>query len=327
MELPGHTQPTYSDAARDDALFHYTTANGLIGIFESGEIWNTAYYCANDEDELSAGAGVLLRLFRERAHQLRQANDPRVDMFANRGVDIMEYADGFERQLTALTKSSLVAYITCFCKPSGKEDFLHGLLSQWRGYGIDGGYALQVNRSRLLDAIKTANKANDSNYDLDDVHYTPENPLRDRVLAQQAAFLDEFEKYLDELAKPIDWSRTTRRNPIFELLKGPLIPLVDYLTYTKNAHFAEERECRLSLVQPAATGPAFRPVRRFSRNGLVVSFTTTPKDSFDILGCVDWIVIGPGPRMAARFKAACELVKHSGRSIFVRPSHIPFTRS
>ncbi len=90
----------------------------------------------------------------------------------------MDYADGFERQLTALTISSLAAYITCFCKPSGKEDFLHGLLSQWRGYGTDGGYALQFNRSRLLDAIKTANKANDSNYDLDDVDDTPENPRK-----------------------------------------------------------------------------------------------------------------------------------------------------
>ena len=327
MELPGHSLPTYSDAARDDALFHYTTANGLIGIFDSGEIWSTAYYCANDEQELSAGSGVLLRLFRERVHQLRQANDPRAVLFAKRGVDIMDYADGFERQLTALTMSSLVAYITCFCKPSDEEAFLHGLLSQWRGYGTDGGYALQFSRSRLSDAIKLSNKANDSNYDLEDVHYTPENPLRDRVLAQQTAFLDEFEKYLDELAKPIDFSRTTMRNPIFALLQGPLIPLLDYLTCTKNRHFAEERECRLSHIQPAATGPAFRPVKRFSRNGLVVSYTTTPKESFDVLGCVDWIVVGPGPRMAARFKAACELVRHSGRCILVRPSHIPFTRA
>lgn len=327
MEIPGHSLPTYSDAARDDALFHYTTANGLIGIFESGEIWSTAYYCANDEEELSAGSGVLLRLFRERADHLRQANDPREDLFAKQGVDIMDYADSFERQLTALTMNSLVAYITCFCKPTGSEDFLHGLLSQWRGYGIDGGYALQFSRSRLLDAVKKANEANESNYDLEDVYYTPENPLRDRVLGQEAAFLDEFEKYLDELAKPIDFNSTTLRNPIFELLKGPPIPLLDYLTCTKNRHFVEERECRLSLIQPASTGPAFRPIRRFSRNGLVVSYTTTPRDSFDILGCVDWIVIGPGPRMAARFKAACELVKHSGRSMLVRPSQIPFTRA
>lgn len=239
----------------------------------------------------------------------------------------MEYADGFERHLMALTMSSLVAYITCFCKPSGKEDFLHGLLSQWRGYGTDGGYALQFSRKRLLDAIKKANAEHDTNYDLEDIHYTLENPLKEAVLAQQASFLNEFEQHLNELAGPIDSSRKSYRNPIFELLKGPLMPLLDYLTCTKNGHFAEERECRLSLIQPAAANTALRPVRRYSRNGLVVSYTTTPKASFDILGCIDWIIVGPGPRMAARFKAVCELVKHSGRSISVRPSHIPFTRA
>lgn len=327
MDLPGHSLPNYSDAVRDNTLFHYTNASGLIGIFDSKEIWGTAYYCANDEQELAAGSGVLRRLFRERAHQLRQENDKRAELFARRGVDIMEYADGFERRLTALAMSSLVAYITCFYKPSAEEDFHHGLLSQWRGYGADGGYALQFSRTRLLDAIKSANKVDDLNYDLEDVYYTPENPLKDRVLEQRGPFLDEFEKHLDELAQPIDSSRTTMRNPIFDLLKGPLIPLLDYLTCTKNGHFAEERECRLSLVQPAATDPAFRPVKRFGRNGLVVSYVTTPRESFDVLGAVDWILIGPGPRMAARFKAICELVKHSDRKIGVRPSHIPFTRS
>ena len=327
MDLPVHSLPNYSDAVRDDTLFHYTNANGLIGIFDSREIWSTAYYCANDEQELAAGSGVLRRLFRERAHQLRQAADPRAELFGRRGVDIMDYADGFERQLTALAMSSLVAYITCFYKPSAKEYFNHGLLSQWRGYGADGGYALQFSRTRLLNAIKNANKADDLNYDLEDVYYTLENPLRDRVLEQQGAFLDEFEKHLDELAQPIDFSRTTRRNPIFDLLQGPLIPLLDYLICTKNGHFAEERECRLGLVQPAAANPAFRPVKRFSRNGLVVSYVTTPGKSFDVLGAVDWILIGPGPRMGARFKAVCELVKQSERKITVRPSHIPFTRT
>lgn len=327
MELPGHSLPTFSDAARDDALFHYTTATGLIGIFDSGEIWSTAYYCANDEQELSAGAGVLARLFRERAYQLSAAKDPRAILFARRGVDIMEYADGFEGHLIALTMNSLVAYITCFYKPSGREDFLHGLLSQWRGYGTDGGYALQFSRARLLQSIKRTNSEHDTNYDLEDVYYTPENPLRDAVLAQGDAFLHEFDQHLSELAGPIDSSRMMFRNPIFELLKGPLVPLLDYLTCTKNGHFAEERECRLSLVQPAAVDSALRTVRRYSRNGLVVSYTTTPKTSFDVLDCVDWIVVGPGPRMATRFKAICEMVKHSGRIIPVRPSHIPFTRA
>lgn len=132
MNHPGHFLPNYSDAVRGDTLFHYTNANGLIGIFDSGEIWSTAYYCANDEQELSAGSDVLSPLFRERAALLRKLNDQRADLFARRGVNIMNYADSFEQHLTALAMSSLVAYITCFYKPSGKEDFHHGLLSQWR---------------------------------------------------------------------------------------------------------------------------------------------------------------------------------------------------
>lgn len=329
MNLPGHSLPHFSEQACENALFHYTTANGLVGIFESGELWSTAYYCANDEQEFSAGSGVLTPLFRRRAHQLAEANDPRAIAFASRGIDIVHYADEFERQLIELTMSLLVGYISCFCKPSAKEDFHHGLLSQWRGYGPDGGYALQFDRSRLLKAIEKANAAHDLNYDLEDVYYTPDNPLRERLLSLQDRYLSEFEKYLDDLAQPLDLNRTTRRNPIFELLKGPLVPLIDYLACTKNAHFSEERECRLSHIQPVvpAPAPATRPVKRFTRNGLIVSYTTTPKDTFDILSCVDWVVVGPGPRMAARFKAVCELVKHSGHKIAVRPSHIPFTRS
>jgi hypothetical protein len=129
-EIPGHVLPTYSDAARDDSLFHYTTANGLIGILGTGEIWGTAYYCANDESELAAGKGLLAPLFRSMTYKMIEANDPRVLTFRRRGVDIQEYADQFEQTIAAVALSSLCAYITCFCKPASEEDFHHGLLSQ-----------------------------------------------------------------------------------------------------------------------------------------------------------------------------------------------------
>jgi len=120
-KIPGHTLPTYSEDSREDALFHYTTGSGLIGILSSNEIWNTAYYCANDESELSVCKGVLVHTFR------------------NRGVDIRDYADKFEQTIISFALHVFCVYITCFCKPSSKEDFHHGLLSQWRGYGMDGG--------------------------------------------------------------------------------------------------------------------------------------------------------------------------------------------
>jgi hypothetical protein len=218
-DIPNHLSPPYSEAAREDALFHYTPAKGLIGILSTGQVWSTAYYCANDESELAAGKGVLTPLFRTYTYKLREESDSRVSTFAHRGVDIMEYADHFENQIISMALSSLSAYITCFCRPTGEEDFRHGLLSQWRGYAADGGYALQLSRRKLLAAIVSV--GGDLNYDLQDVHYVVENPLRAEVLRHSDAFVQAYAAHLDELAKPIDFTKKTMRSPIAGLLGGP----------------------------------------------------------------------------------------------------------
>jgi hypothetical protein len=126
-EFPSHVLPTDNEAGRSDALFHYTTASGLIGILNSGQIWSTAYYCANDETELSTGHGVLTPLFRKATFKLIDDNDPRVSIFANRGVDITHYADRFEQSIAAMATSSLCTYMTCFFRPISEEDFSENL--------------------------------------------------------------------------------------------------------------------------------------------------------------------------------------------------------
>ena len=323
--LPSHILPNYSEEARQDALFHYTTGLGLVGIVENNELWCTSYHCSNDEHELAAGRGALTPLFRHEMHRLEEANDARITKFARRGVDSFEYADNFEEHIIALAFSSLATYIACFCIPVGKEDFLHGLLSQWRGYGVDGGYAIQVSRRKLVAAIERTRKAESLNYELQDVHYTKDNVHKAAVLEHSDAFLSTFQQYLDDLAQPLGVDRAWR-NPLAGSLNGPLESLIDYRIQTKNSHFSEERECRLSLVQLASKVSGERPVRHFVRSGLVVPYTTTPP-SIDILGCIEWVVIGPGPRMNARFKSVTQLVRQSGREIRVRASHIPFHRS
>lgn len=78
QKIPCHALPTCSDEALGDALFHYATADGLIGIFQDNELWNTAYYCANDESELNLGKGILTPLFRQKSRALEKEDDPRV---------------------------------------------------------------------------------------------------------------------------------------------------------------------------------------------------------------------------------------------------------
>jgi hypothetical protein len=325
-DIPGHSIPPYSEAALGDSLFHYTTADGLVGILSNNEIWATAYYCVNDETELAAGRGVLAPLFRKATHEMIETTDARVITFQRRGVDVRTYADQFEQTLSSMALSSLCAYITSFCSPSNKENFEHGLLSQWRGYGADGGYALQFSRTKLLKAIEIANKVDRLNFELQDVYYTRENPMKAEVLRHSDAFMRSYSSFLDEVAKPIDLSRRSMGNPIAGLTGGPLEAFLDYLVHTKSNHFAEERECRLSLIEVARPNASSLPVHYFNRSGLIVPYVKTTA-SFNVGDCVEWIVIGPSPRMASRFKSTCNLVARFGRDIKVRPSHIPFTRT
>jgi hypothetical protein len=323
--LPGHTLPTYSEESREDTLLHYTTASGLLGILRNNEIWTTAYYCANDESELGAGKGVLTPLFRSKTHEMIQTADPRVKTFRNRGVDIRDYADQFEQTIFSSALNFFCVYITCFCKPSSEEDFHHGLLSQWRGYGIDGGYALQFSRSKLQAAVERAHKAESLSYELQDVYYSPDNPLKDEVLKHAEAFTSAYLNQLDELAN-WDFNKQTMRSPIANLPGGPLESLLDFLIHTKNRHFNEEKECRMSLLEPVSSGLGVLPVDYFNRSGLLVPFTRTPPSSFNVLDCVEWIIVGPGPRIWNRFNSVTQMVRNMGLEIKVRPSHIPFSR-
>jgi hypothetical protein len=327
-EIPNHSSPPYSKDALDDALFHYTSADGLIGILQNEEIWGTAYYCANDASELAVGKGVLAPLFSVATHTMIERNDPLVQTFSGRGVDILEYARDFEHKISAQALNSLCAYITCFCKPTNAEDFRHGLLSQWRGYGADGGYALQFSRKKLLAAIDSAITAQDLNYQLQDVHYGVENPLRSEVLKHTDAFLQAYRAHLEELGQPLNvlLRSKTMRNPLSGLLGGPLESLLDYLMHTKSHHFGEERECRLSLVEAVSSEVELLPINYFNRGGLIVPYKKTPR-SFPLLDCIEWIVIGPNPRMAARFKSVIQMIQRAGLPIHARPSHIPFIRA
>lgn len=320
---PSYFLPNWSPVEASEALFHYTSASGLFGIFKTRKLWCTAYFCANDEQELTAAKGVLTSMFREELYRLEQEKDNRIQTFYRRGVDPFEYAENFESLLTSLTFGSLATHIACFCRPIGKEDFLHGLLSQWRGYGPDGGYALQFNRGKLSALLESSKPAM---HELANVHYTPDNPLKDKLLSHKAAFLAAFSAHLDQLAELLDSTEMSWNSPLPQLFGGPIEALIEHLVYSKNQHFSEERETRLCVLRPAQADSSGSHMDFFNRNGLLVPYITVPGKDLDILDCVEWIVIGPSPRVEARFKSLSMLVKESGKPIKIRVSHIPYTR-
>jgi Protein of unknown function (DUF2971) len=325
-EIPNHALPSWSEDARDDALFHYTSAEGLIGIIQNEEIWSTAYYCTNDESELSAGKGILKPIFSNLTLDMIQKNDPLMRTFFERGVHPQRYSEQFEQTIISFMLNDISAYITCFCKPTTEEDFLHGLLSQWRAYGVDGGYALQFSRKKLLAAITEANNPTRLSCELQDVHYTANNRFKEEVLKHRDAFVRAYIDFLKFLAGPIGSNSDSVRSPIAGLWGGPVESLFDYLAHTKNRHFAEERECRLSLME--ANSIDLKPLRTnyFNRRGHIVPYKKITREICPLVDCIEWIIIGPNPRMTPRFKSVVQLVQASGLKIAVRPSYIPFFR-
>ena len=137
------------------ALLHYTTASGLAGIIESGTVWVSHARFLNDAAELTL-------FFDERMPKLAEdairvlVESKRKDPSAESRIQSEGGVDALVKKLVAHVTDTLRTVTLTFHQPyifsmSGvKRDVgiasarleKNGLLSQWRGYGGDGGYAI-----------------------------------------------------------------------------------------------------------------------------------------------------------------------------------------
>lgn len=147
-------------------LFHYTDIVGLKGIIESQTLWATHAAFLNDLTEI--------RLFEQRLPESLQpavadgiANLARVpankSLIAERGgmqkvkeeVTPQIVAGMFNALLgTPDTPPYIEPFITSFCAAASEQIAQHGLLSQWRGYSKEGGYAIVFDTVRLDPLLK-----------------------------------------------------------------------------------------------------------------------------------------------------------------------------
>ena len=103
-------------------LYHYTNAQGLLGMLQSNRIWATNSRFMNDPTEIAYAT----RLVREIMESVLLKEDTRW---------LSKLKDSVSNFLNEYENSAKV-YIACFCTQGD-------LLSQWRGYGaVGGGYAV-----------------------------------------------------------------------------------------------------------------------------------------------------------------------------------------
>jgi hypothetical protein len=118
-----------------EELWHYTDANGLIGILKTRQMWATQVSCLNDTLEQRHFAELIHAAVKARR---KQHVDPLVE-------PLFRIAD---EELNNLDLTAAGQFVACF---SEAEDDLN----QWRGYGGgECGYAIGFRLQNILDVIK-----------------------------------------------------------------------------------------------------------------------------------------------------------------------------
>jgi hypothetical protein len=134
-----HHLPRFGSALPVE-LWHYTNAEGLIGILKTGRIWSTQVACVNDTLEQRYFGNLVHEAVKARR---AQNADPALAVMLRIGDEALANRDF----------SSAGHFVACF---SEVEDDL----GQWRGYGGgECGYAVGFRAEGVLEAIKARNSA------------------------------------------------------------------------------------------------------------------------------------------------------------------------
>jgi hypothetical protein len=287
---------------RPRILYHYTDAQGLLGMLNTKRLWATNSRFMNDPTEVDYAARVV------RDTALEQEAEYPSNLFKSVNRGISEVLEVYERNNDE--------YIACFCEEGD-------LLSQWRGYGaVGGGYALGFDARRLgLSEYQTIE--------------APEPVLR-RVLydhKKQKHFVRRFVKLL------LDWE-TLRNKGAGTKLRAidsddQAWHLFNWFTSEclncfKDPAYAEEREWRVIQYGRNTAAEKFVTTHfRASRNRIVeyVEVDLSKSNGKDTPLPVKVIRYGPtlDPKVTVRALSLLRTSIGGDNRIIIKRSGVPFS--
>ncbi len=147
-------------------VYHYTTQRGLEGILRSQSLHATHYKHLNDQSELSILKSKLEADFGPHIHEFAQRFAVEHPKFQTDVVDAGDLDSFVAAECANATRilynvtlgvdrdrKYFDPYILSFCSHDSDYEKDNGLLSQWRGYGSGGGYAIVINTAGLVEAF------------------------------------------------------------------------------------------------------------------------------------------------------------------------------
>jgi len=210
-----------SDSQRPDELFHYTTTDGMRSIVETKCLWATDIRFFKDPSELKYGVD----LFRRAVGTLKKARP---------AAHAQSFLDGVERAVEL--NADLVCFVTRFCEDGD-------LLSQWRGYGGRGGYAIGFSGDFAVAQSKEEVAAIGTGVSLLKIEYDPDVTVQ-RMTDLIGAFLDLLEADIR--------NGTLTQERAIEAISRATGALSIPILQAKHPKFSEEKEWRLVVIAEEA---------------------------------------------------------------------------
>jgi len=290
-------------------LYHYTDSAGLKGILETGSLWATDADFLNDAQELQFGRPQLCDALLAQAEGLDPGDRNPVGGAGWSRAAIIRSAVDYLRRGDAISRANAEqVYVTCFCD---RDD----LLSQWRGYGSSGGYAIGLRSESLPIPAPT----------LAEVPFIRPDGLVTRVLdpsqPPQSSLVQvrygesAITPMIDQMLKQI--AQHPSGHPGSTGWAEAVFLAVPALASIKHEAFAEEREWRLLTAEVGSRPTGFR----VTALGLV-PYIALPAD---LRGALHEIVVGPGNHSDIRMLGVARMLRHLGLTgVSIRASSAPY---
>lgn len=315
-------------------LLHYTTAAGLQGIIQSQQVWATNIAYLNDAEEHT---GFFDRRLPRLLHApIQNALDElRGTDSGQRYLEAVGGPDNARKDLATLagtfrsvTLKFNYPYVTSFCRALSPHVAADGLLSQWRGYGVDGGYAIVFGTDgveKLLD--EESKRFNYQSLRWGDVEYYDKAPSQEAVHTETI----EWEKAIQDAVRKFLVTRNERE------LDAALEPVTALACLHKHTGFLEEAEVRIVAI-PAnpevleasqKTGDR-RPPKRIhfvTKNGVLVPYIELfERKNLSSKGKlpITRVIVGPHPNKLKRQKAVALMLEQHQIDAEATISDIPY---
>jgi hypothetical protein len=310
-------------------IFHYTNAAGLLGILKSKALWATHYRYLNDTSEAAVIRSLILPILEEETAKI-------MPKLAERGLLKGYYefhggradallAEGQYKSLVRVIDEVSPFYVLSFCKHQSRTpDFRHGLLSQWRGYGESGGFAIEFDEQQLDNLLQS--ETSEFAYAFiktGDVLYKNHKGIFDR---------NKFTGLASELIRRIfesqqDISELTGQANVDEIA----VEFSKIAPFLKHRGFREEHEYRVmgACIRkskiPPEDGRQHKDIKFRLKGGLIVPYIELLEKSGTLP--IKSIIVGPHAsqdKQAEALRIALEY--HSFGDVQIRCSDIPYVQ-